>query len=38
LLNELTHTCGLAAVSQSAGATQSVSAAHVVPHTVPLHM
>ena len=37
LPNPLTHTCGDAAVSQSAGDTQSVSDAHVVPHTVPLH-
>ena len=35
--NELTQTCGVAAVSQSAGLTQSVSDAQVVPHTVPLH-
>jgi hypothetical protein len=35
--NELTQTCGDAAVSHNAGATQSVSDAHVVPHTVLLH-
>jgi hypothetical protein len=38
LVNELTHVCGVTAVSHSAGDTQSVSAAHVVPHVVPLHM